>query len=110
MPEPVADDEPATIRPLIELENLAPSTWYINVLATYPEHRGRGLGMRLLALAENLARDRGLSAMSLIVTGGNEGARRLYERIGYVETTRRPIVKDGWDCASDEWVLLVKPL
>ena len=41
---------------------------------------------------------------------GNAGARRLYERTGYTETARRPIVKDGWDCASDEWVLLVKPL
>jgi ribosomal protein S18 acetylase RimI-like enzyme len=110
VPEPAADDEPAMIRPLIELENLAPSTWYINVLAAYSEQRGRGHGTRLLALAEDLARAQGLSAMSLVVASGNAGARRLYERNGYVEVARRAIVKDGWDCDSDEWVLLVKPL
>ncbi len=109
-PEPVGDDELDIFRPLIELENLAPLTWFINVLAAYPEHRGRGFGMRLLALAEDLAREQGLSAMSLIVASGNAGARRLYERIGYAETARRDIVKDGWDCDSAEWVLMVKPL
>ncbi len=110
LPEPVSDDELDIFRPLIELENLAPSTWYVNVLAAYPEHRGRGYGTRLLALAEDIARDQELSAMSLIVASGNEGAGRLYQRIGYVETARRPIVKNGWDCDSTEWVLLVKPL
>ena len=109
-PEPIPNDLPAMFRPLQELEDLAPATWYVNVLATYPEHRGRGLGMRLMALAEDLARAQGLSAMSLIVASGNAGARRLYERIGYAETARRDIVKDGWDCDSAEWVLMVKPL
>ncbi len=109
-PEPAADDEPAMIQPLIELEILAPSTWYINVLAAYSEQRGRGHGTRLLALAEDIARDLRLPAMSIIISSGNAGARRLYERTGYVETARRAIVKDGWDCDSDEWMLLVKPL
>ena len=38
--------------PLQELENLAPGTWYVNVLAAYPEHRGQGYGTALLAVAE----------------------------------------------------------
>ena len=50
------------------------------------------------------------TAMSIIVASGNAGARRLYERTGYVETARRPVVKGDWDCDSDEWVLLVKRL
>ncbi len=110
LPEPVSDDELDIFRPLVELENLAPSTWFVNILAAYPEHRGRGHGMRLLALAEDIARDQRLPAMSLIVASGNEDARRLYERTGYVEIARRAIVKDGWECASDEWVLLIKRL
>ena len=110
LPEPVGDDELDIFRPLIELENLAPSTWYVNILAAFPEHRGRGYGKRLLALAEDIARDQELSAMSIIISSGNEGARRLYERTGYAETARRPIVKHGWDCASADWVLLVKQL
>jgi ribosomal protein S18 acetylase RimI-like enzyme len=109
-PEPIPDDMPAMFCPLQELENLAPDTWYVNVLAAYPEHRAKGLGARLLALAEDLARAQSLSAMSLIVASGNTGARRLYERIGYAETARRDLVKDGWACDSDEWVLMIKPL
>jgi GNAT superfamily N-acetyltransferase len=110
IPEPIADDERAIFVPLIELENLAPSTWYVNALAAYPEARGRGYGARLLALAEDLARAQNLTAMSIIIASGNAGARRLYERSGYAETARRAIVKDGWECDSDEWVLLVKQL
>ena len=110
LPEPVGDDEPDIFLPLIELENLAPSTWFVNVLAALPEHRGRGHGARLLALAEDVARDQALPAMSLIISSANAGARRLYQRTGYVEIARRAIVKDGWECASDEWVLLIKRL
>jgi ribosomal protein S18 acetylase RimI-like enzyme len=110
LPEPAGDDEPDIFLPLIELENLAPSTWYVNILAAFPEYRGRGYGARLLALAEDIARDQKLPAMSIIVASANDGARRLYERTGYVEIARRAIVKDGWECDSDEWVLLIKRL
>jgi ribosomal protein S18 acetylase RimI-like enzyme len=109
-PQPVAADELPAIVPLIELENLAPATWYVNVLAAYPEQRGRGLGSRLLALSEEIARDQGLSATSLIVASANQGARRLYERLGYAETARRAIVKDGWECDSADWVLMIRAL
>ena len=81
----------------------------LDILEVEPENQ-QALVTLLLALSEALAREHGLSAMSLIVASSNEGARRLYERIGYVETARRTIVKDGWECDSAEWVLLVKPL
>ena len=57
--EPIDDAMPAMFVPLQELENLAPGTWYVNVLAAYPEHRGRGYGGALLAVADRLAADRG---------------------------------------------------
>jgi len=108
VPEPIPDDLPAIFRPLQELENLAPATWYVNVLAAYPAERGRGHGTRLLALAEALAGEAGLGAMSLIVASANAGARQLYQRLGYAETAWRPLVTNGWHCDSAEWVLLVK--
>ena len=49
-PEPLPDDMPAIFVPLQELENLAPGTWYINVLAVRPQFRNQGLGTKLLAL------------------------------------------------------------
>jgi hypothetical protein len=38
-----------------ELENLAPDTWSVNVLAVRPQFRGAGLGTRLLAHADDIA-------------------------------------------------------
>ena len=44
--------------------------------------------------------------MSLIVSDTNEDARRLYERCGYVEVTRRRMVKEEWQHAGVDWLLL----
>jgi ribosomal protein S18 acetylase RimI-like enzyme len=109
-PEPMRDDMPAMFVPLQELENLAPGTWYVNVLAAYPEHRGHGLGTALLGIAETLARDAGRRGLSIIVSDANTGARRLYERCGYREIARRAKVKNGWEAAGSEWILLTREL
>lgn len=107
-PPPVDPDLPALFVPLQELENLAPGTWYVNVLAVLPEHRGQGHGGRLLALAEAEARAAGRRGLSLIVADANTGARRLYARRGFREAARRRMVKDGWRNPATKWVLLVK--
>jgi ribosomal protein S18 acetylase RimI-like enzyme len=107
-PEPIASDLPAMFVPLQELEGLAPATWYVNILAVMTEFRGHGLGTELLALADATARDLGLVGVSLVVSDGNTGARRLYERCGYAETATRPMVKDDWSNPGQNWVLLVK--
>jgi ribosomal protein S18 acetylase RimI-like enzyme len=107
-PEPIPPDLPAMFLPLQELENLASGTWYVNVLALYPEFRGQGLGTRLLAIADRIAADLGTKGLSIIVSDGNPGARRLYERRGYRETAKRPMVKEQWENPGSAWVLLVK--
>jgi ribosomal protein S18 acetylase RimI-like enzyme len=109
-PDPVGPDMPAMFVPLQELENLAPGTWYVNVLACYPEHRSQGLGGSLLAMAEEKAAAGKLPGLSIIVSDGNSGARRLYERSGYRERASRPMVKDGWSNPGKNWLLLIKEL
>ncbi|MEM8572729.1 MAG: GNAT family N-acetyltransferase [Pseudomonadota bacterium] len=109
-PEPIGEDFPALFRPLQELENKALQSWYVNVLACYPEHRGKGLGSRLLGLAEEIAGSEGLARMSVIVASNNTGVRRLYERHGYAEIASLPSVKGNWDTDTDAWVLLMKAL
>lgn len=104
------DDVPAVVAPLYELENVVPGTWYINVLASFPEYRGRGYGAELLQLSELMARDAQCKGLSLIVSDENTAARRLYERHGYTERATLPIVKEGWEHAGENWVLLVKDL
>ena len=109
-PEPIADDMPPMFVPLQELENLAPGTWYVNVLAVRPQFRGLGLGTRLLAFADETGRSLGKRGMSIIVSDANRGARRLYERCGYREVASRPMVKENWQSEGRNWVLLTKGL
>jgi len=108
--EPIPVDMPAMFAPLQELENLAPGTWYVNVLAAYPEERGRGHGTALLAVADRLAADAGRQGSSIIVSDTNTGARRLYERCRYREVARRRMVKEDWQHPGQDWVLLTKAL
>ena len=107
-PPPIPDDVEPIFRPLDELEHRAPGTWYVHVLATLPEARGRGWGTRLLALAERIATDSRHSRLSIIVSDANAGARRLYERAGFREAARRPMVKNGWDNPGAEWILMIR--
>jgi ribosomal protein S18 acetylase RimI-like enzyme len=62
--------------------------YYISNLGVSPSAQGRGFGSQLLAYAEQIALASGLSKTSLIVSSHNDGAQRLYERVGYrtVET------------------------
>ena len=101
---------PAMFVPLQELENLAPGTWYVNVLAVRPQFRGLGLGTRLLEFADETGRAHGKRGMSVIVSDANPGARRLYERCGYREAAARAMVKDDWRNDGRNWVLLTKAL
>lgn len=108
-PEPIPPDFPPLVRPLQELENLAPGTWYVNVLAVRPQHRGHGLGGQLLGLADEIGRSAGHRGMSVIVADRNAGAFRLYERFGYRRAAERAMVKNGWSVQSNNWLLMTKP-
>ena len=100
---------PAMFVPLQQLENLAPGTWYVNVLAAYPQWRNKGLGTRLLEFAQTLTADVGRQGLSIIVSDANPGARRLYENSGYTAVADRPMVKDDWQNPGQRWVLMTKP-
>ena len=109
-PEVIDYDElPAMFVPLQQLEDQAPGTWYVNVVATYPEFRGQGLGSSLMQLAGRLADTSGCKGLSLVVADANEGARRLYSRLGFEEITTRPMVKEDWPGKGDSWVLMIQP-
>ena len=59
-----------------------------------PEHRGKGVGDRLMQAVEEEARERGVAALDLNVAAPNEVARRFYERHGFrtdLVTMRKPL-------------------
>jgi ribosomal protein S18 acetylase RimI-like enzyme len=57
---------------------------FVAYMAVETSLRGRGIGSRLLAAAEDEARRRGLPYMGLMVTEDNAAARALYKRAGYL--------------------------
>ena len=111
--EPTAEAEftqvPPVFRPLLALENALTPSWYVNVLATVEGARRQGAASRLLKEAENQARQAGFRDLTLI-TGDDNPARGLYERFGFRERTRLPIVKDGWDYPGTCWIAYAKPV
>lgn len=109
-PSPIAPDTPPIFVPLLELEALAPGSWYLNVLATYAGFRGKGLASALLAQAEAIATEAGHSSISLIAADTHQDALRLYTAKGYREVARRPVVKGDWAVEAREWILFTKPV
>ncbi len=109
-PEPVDPGTPPIFVPLLELEALAPGSWYLNVLATYPQFRGKGCGSALLAKAEEITRQAGLSTISLIAEDTHQDALRLYRAKGFAEVARRPVIKEDWPVEASEWILFTKSI
>ena len=60
-------------RPLVNIHDIAVASAY----------RGRGVGARMLRLAEDIARQRGACKLTLEVLSGNTGAVHLYESFGF---------------------------
>jgi GNAT superfamily N-acetyltransferase len=76
---------------LIQTEARTDHHWIEN-LAVLPSAQGHGLGKRLLAHAEDLARDAGLTELRLLTNGRMAANRALYRSLGYVETAEDPFM------------------
>ena len=65
---------------------------WIENIAVAPPLQGKGIGRRLLAHAETLARDAGLAEIRLLTNGAFEANVRLYEGVGYRITHSEPFM------------------
>jgi ribosomal protein S18 acetylase RimI-like enzyme len=106
----VLAETPEIVHPLVRLEARAPGSWYVNVLATFPEFRRQGLASRLLAIAENEARRASAPALSVIVASWNENADWLYRSAGYAERSREPAISYPGCPHQGDWVLMLRSL
>ncbi len=104
------DAVPEVVRPLVLLEAQAPGSWYVNVLATFPEFRRRGIAQKLLDLAETKAVEAGAPSLSVIVAGENERAMRLYASADYGPLASKPVFMFPGCPHGGNWVLMVKSL
>ena len=55
----------------------------IHDVAVLPGHRGQRIAEKMLALVNEIARERGACKLTLEVLQGNVGAVKLYERVGF---------------------------
>lgn len=67
-----------------------PDAAHVTTIAVAPEHRRRGVGARLLGWLLQAAAELGQAALTLEVRAGNDPARRLYARAGFVDAGVRP--------------------
>jgi len=102
------EELPEFIRPLVELEQCVPGSFYINMIATYPVCRGQGVGTGLLGCVDGLAQAAGCSLASIEVFEQNQGALRLYERLGYRVVERRAVVPHPCHPYTGDLVLLTR--
>jgi GNAT superfamily N-acetyltransferase len=64
-----------------------PGYAFIYDIEMNPDRRGEGFGTAALLALEDWCRDNGITTIGLHVFGHNQGAWRLYQRMGYVETS-----------------------
>ena len=65
---------------------------YIVIVAVAPDFQGQGLGRRLLALAEDKARDAGFARVTLRTNAAFAANVRLYLAAGYRIDRREPLL------------------
>lgn len=101
------DEAPnAVLKPLYELLTVIKGHRYIDALAVYNRHRGRGIGRGLMR--HEIGRSKG-ATVSLITEDDNETALGLYRALGFTELARRPCNKFSPKQTTREWVLLTRP-
>ena len=60
-----------------------PSAWYLGKLVVARSHVGDGLGARIVAECERIAREHGIEWLRLDCVASNPSLARYYQRIGY---------------------------
>ncbi|CAH0285491.1 Mycothiol acetyltransferase [Peribacillus sp. Bi96] len=57
--------------------------FYLDTVSVDPTFQGKGIGSALIQYVEGYAKHKGYPRVSLVVENENEGANRLYNRLGY---------------------------
>lgn len=80
----VADEDSAPVGTVTVM--LGKPLAHLGMLAVDPERQAKGVGRRLVAEAERLARDHGATAIEMTVIGLRTELTAWYERLGYTRT------------------------
>lgn len=91
--------------PILALQKQAMGNWFIDSVGVYRNHRGRGIGRRLVD--HELARAGG-RPVSLITESDNDVALNLYTSMGFAEKARLASLQSDQDSKTHDWVLLTR--
>ncbi|MGE7877852.1 GNAT family N-acetyltransferase [Peribacillus muralis] len=68
---------------------------YLDTISVDPNYQGKGIGSALIQYVEEYAKQKGYPRVSLVVENENEGASRLYNKLGYKEL--KTVTISGYD-------------
>ena len=86
------------------------NSYYICGVAVFERFRGKGVGKAFMDLAEIKARQAGFTKISLIVFEENTGAKKLYDKLGYIEVSRERVVPHPLIKHQGDALLMVKEI
>lgn len=105
-PVEVDSDTHPMMRPLIKLQNHAPDTRFVNVVATKPIYQRKGVATALMDATEDQS---GRAGMSVIVAGGNQQAADFFAHRAYRTVEETPLIRGDWNTDHTTWKLLRHP-
>ena len=109
--DPLLDDtKMRSIAGLLELEEIPVDSYYVNIIAVYPQHRRSGAGAALMRDAERQARVQKFSRMSLCTFEEDPGLMGFYLGQGFQTQERRAIAPHPAIGMSGHFVLLTREL
>lgn len=94
-----------SLAPLLALQQRVIGNWFIDSLAVYRSHRGKGIGRKLLEHESSRAGERSLS---LVTESHNAAALSLYEAFGFKEQARIDAFKISEKSEPYQWVLMTR--
>lgn len=90
-------------------EGVPPSHAYLGMLSVLPELQGRGLGLRLVRVAEAMAEATGATSMTLRIVNLREELGRWYKSLGYREVGTAPFTHQSLKRPA-HFIDMTKPL
>ena len=108
--ELLTEERIKVLMPMIELDAEAAGTFFINIVAVFPEHRHAGIARRLIALAVEEARKAGMAAVSLTTFEDDTRLIAYYLGIGFTVAASRPIVPHECLLSTGNLILMTMPV
>jgi ribosomal protein S18 acetylase RimI-like enzyme len=82
-------DEPVSLVGITRERSNPPGRWFLEYLWVAPEFRCRGIAFSMINLVLDRLKRSGVRTVFLWVLDGNDSARRLYKRLGFVSCNYR---------------------